>query len=331
VWDDKVFLTGGDRRTREVYCFLGKDGRLLWRYAVQPATSTSTLAVTDDTGYAAPSPATDGRHVFAVFATGDLVCLDFQGRRIWGRNLGLPDNPYGHGSSLLVWKDLLLVQYDHGGGNRVMAIRSATGETVWQTPRPGEVSWCSPVLAGPSSPPVLLLNGNPFLTAYAVETWQELWKQECMCGEVATSPAVSQGRVFAANENACLVACDLTTGRVLWESDLDLPDVSSPLAVDGLLIMASSGGVVTCYDGAGGEVLWLHEFDKGFYGSPVLAGGRVYVVDRIGVTRIFMAAKSFSLTGSPALGEPSDGTPAFVGGRIYLRGRDHLFCLGEAP
>jgi hypothetical protein len=33
--------------------------------------------------------------VFAIFANADLVCVDREGRKLWGLNLGLPDNPYG--------------------------------------------------------------------------------------------------------------------------------------------------------------------------------------------------------------------------------------------
>ena len=36
--------------------------------------------------------ATDGESVCAIFANGNLVCLDMDGTRKWARNLGTPDN-----------------------------------------------------------------------------------------------------------------------------------------------------------------------------------------------------------------------------------------------
>jgi len=45
---------------------------------------------------------------------------------------------------------------------------------------------------------------------------------------------------------------------------------------------------------------------------------------------IFAVDESFRELGSPALGEPSNSVPAFVGTRVYVRGRKHLFCLGLA-
>jgi outer membrane protein assembly factor BamB len=30
------------------------------------------------------------------------------------------------------------------------------------------------------------------------------------------------------------------------------------------------------------------------------------------------------------LGEPADASPAFLDGRIYIRGKKHLYCIGAA-
>jgi outer membrane protein assembly factor BamB len=75
--------------------------------------SPSTMPrVTDDTGLAAPTMAVDGNRVYAIFATGDVIAFNLQGNKVWGRNLGVPNNHYGHASSLMVWGNKLIVQYD---------------------------------------------------------------------------------------------------------------------------------------------------------------------------------------------------------------------------
>jgi outer membrane protein assembly factor BamB len=108
----------------------------------------------------------------------------------------------------------------------------------------------------------------------------------------------------------------------------DLPDVASPLAAGELVVAAASYGVVTGLEAATGAVLWRQEFETGFYASPVLAGGRLYLLDRSGVMRILEASRRGGLLASLALGEPADATPAFRGGRIFIRGARHLFCIG---
>jgi outer membrane protein assembly factor BamB len=266
--------------------------------------------------------------VFAVFATGDVVALSSDGKVLWTRSLGTPSHTYGYGSSPAFVGDLLIVQFDQEENGRLIALEGASGRIRWETPRRVQASWASPVIADSAEGAQLVVNGNPFLAAYDAVTGAELWQVKGMLGEIAPSPAFSDGRIFAGNQLLNLIGVDAATRKVLWEMYDDIPDVSSPLAAQGMVLTAASFGVVTCLDAAGGSVLWKQEFPKGFYASPVLAGGRFYLLDRSGVMRILAAAREPKLLGSPSVGEPTDATPAFRGGRIYIRGTRHLFCIG---
>ena len=73
---------------------------------------TKLPRVLDATGYAAPTMATNGRFVAAIFATGELACLAMDGERIWAKQLEVPSNHYGHASSLICNDEWLFVQYD---------------------------------------------------------------------------------------------------------------------------------------------------------------------------------------------------------------------------
>ena len=137
IWGNQIFVTGADAQSRMVYCYDRNSGKLLWEAAADKIAGSPAAMpkVTTDTGLAAPTMATDGRSVFALFATGDLLALDMNGKRIWAKNLGLPDNHYGHSSSLIVYKDKLLVQYDTNKTGKLLAFDSQTGNPAWETLR----------------------------------------------------------------------------------------------------------------------------------------------------------------------------------------------------
>jgi hypothetical protein len=44
---------------------------------------------------------------------------------------------------------------------------------------------------------------------------------------------------------------------------------------------------------------------------------------------IFSNQREKNLIGEPELGEGAVTTPAFAAGRIYIRGDEHLYCIGE--
>jgi outer membrane protein assembly factor BamB len=273
---------------------------------------------------------TDGRRVFAVFANGDTVCLDLDGERLWARNLGLPDNHYGHSSSLITFQNLLLVQFDQNTGGHLLALDTATGTQVYDSPRDVEISWASPILVDPGGGFQVILNSNPFVMGYDPRTGRELWRVRCMQGEIAPSPAYSDGMVFVVNEYARLAAVRLEPApELVWEYIDDLSEVSSPLAAGGLVFMAASYGTLTCLDARTGERHWFQDFDEGFYSSPILVGETVYLMDRMGVMHIIEAQAEYRPVARNELGEPAMTIPAFMHGRIYIRGDEHLFCIGE--
>jgi outer membrane protein assembly factor BamB len=332
IWEDKIFLSGADRRTQVVYCIASDSGKILWEQTLDdvPGSPEQRPRVNEDTGFAAPTMATDGQRIYVVFATGDIGAFDLEGKRIWAKNLGMPENHYGHSSSLITYQDTLLVQYDQNSGGHLLGLNSRTGAVLYDTPRDTEISWASPILVNTGSRDEVILNSNPYVISYDPRTGKELWRVRCMLGEIAPSLAYTDGWVYAVNEYARLAAIDLSDpSEVAWEYIDDLSEVSSPVAADGLLFMPSSYGTVTCFDAKTGERLWLHEHEEGFYSSPVLVGEHVYLMDMDGLMLIFKADREFQLVASNSLGERAMTIPAFMPGRIYIRGERHLYCIGE--
>jgi len=332
IWGDKLFLSGANATQREVYCYNRNNGKLLWTAKVEgiDGSPAKSPEVTPDTGHAASTLTTDGKSVFAIFANGDIVALDFSGKKKWAKNLGVPSNHYGHSSSLLVFEDKLIVQFDHKKAAKVMALSTATGDEVWSTKREVRVSWASPVIVQNGANVEVILAADPSVASYDVQTGKELWSLDCITGEVGPSVAYDNGIVYALNEYASLVAIKPGSNpEVLWEAYDYLSDVPSPIAYEGNLFIVTSYGAVVCYDAKSGEIRWEQEFDNGFYASPILVDEKIYLLDREGVMHIFKADKEYVDLGSPALGEKSDMSPAFADGKIYIRGEKNLYCIGK--
>ena len=331
IWGDRIFLTGASASKRVVYSINRRTGKILWEKEVKniPGSPATPPKTTDDTGLAAPSVTTDGQQVYAIFGTGDIISFDFEGNQVWARNLGVPKNHYGHSSSLLILDRKVLVQYDTQAGSKVLALDAGTGATVWETRRTSEVSWASPIIAEVQGKQRLILLGNPDLSAYDIETGKQLWSTKCMSGEVGPSPTSGGGKIFAANEHAKMVAVNASTGKLAWESRHYLPEVASPVYHDGLLYIATTFAVVAAFDANTGELVWEYDADDQFYSSPVVADGKLYVFDTSGKAYIFKPGRKAELIASPTLGEGVYSNPAFSAGRMYIRTKSHLYCIGQ--
>lgn len=332
VWEGSLFLSGGSKEKREVYCFDVDTGEERWRRPVEgfPGSPATAPKVTADTGYAAATMATDGNGVFAVFANGDLVAFDFEGEQFWGRNLGVPDNPYGHASSLVIFEDLLLVQYDHREAGFLYGLDLRTGEARWETKRELGASWATPLVFEHDGKLQVVLSAAGAVVSYDPRSGEELWRVECLDGaEVACTPTYADGFVYVAADYASVVAIDLATQSIVWEySDL-VPGVATPLAIGEHLICGLSDGGIVSLNAKSGEEVWFEVTDDGFYASPVLVGENVYLVDRAGVMHVFTPGEEFKSIIDTPFAEEVVCTPAFVGGDMYVRGVSHLYRIGS--
>jgi outer membrane protein assembly factor BamB len=340
VWGKHVFLSGADPRRREVYCFDAEHGKLLWQQAA-PSTPQSAAPpkVNEDTGYAASTTATDGRYLFAVFANGDLAAWDFSGKLAWSKSLGVLENSYGHASSLVTYKDRLLVQLDQGSAraqkSKLLAFEAATGKIIWQVARAVPNSWSTPIVIRQGGADQVITAADPWVIANNPADGSEIWRAKCLKTDIGPSPVFADGKVFAANDNCNLVAIRAdghgdVTASVLWKGEDGLPDTCSPLATKEFVLLLTSFGTLTCYDAAKGDMLWAEDFSTDFSASPSLVGNHVYLIGRKGKAWIVEPTrKKCNRLGEADLGEDCVTTPAFQDGRIYLRGKTNLFCLGK--
>jgi len=346
VWGNRVFLTGGNAQEREVFCFDRTSGKLLWRTPIRTGAETpqnderEEVQVFEETGYAASTPTTDGRHVYALFATADIAAVDFDGNVVWAQNLGEPVNSYGMATSPVLYGGKLIIQFDRGtmaedGLSALVALDASTGTELWRTPRPVPNSWSTPTVAETESGPELLTCGAPWVISYDPEFGTEHWRARVLSSDVAPSPVYAAGKAFVTNQYARVAAIraggsgDVTDSHVLWTAEEGTSDASSPVCDSRRFLQANSMGLVTCYRTEDGELLWEHQFDNAFWASLTLVGDLVYLPAEDGTTYIVRLSENFELIASPSLGEPILATPAFADSRIYIRGKESLYCIAK--
>ncbi|MBN1594422.1 PQQ-binding-like beta-propeller repeat protein [candidate division FCPU426 bacterium] len=330
VWEDRVFLSGADQESRTVFCFDAATGNLRWQKSTSAGSAITLPKVSEDTGLAAPTMATDGRFVSAIFATGELLTLSLQGEVQWEKKLPRPDNHYGHASSLITYQGILLVQYDSAQNAKLMAFDLQTGRKLWEKKRQVEISWTSPIIAPTAAGDQLILTATPLVVSYQPGTGKVLWQlEEVIGGEIGPSPAFDQDLLFFINQYSRLACVDVARQQIKWETDHNLSDIPSPVASQGYLIVPTSFGKITCYDGASGAVHWEHRFETGFHASPIICGDKVYALDTSGIMRIFKLERTFIGLANPRIAEACAATPAFVDQRIFIRGDNHLYCIGS--
>jgi hypothetical protein len=102
---------------------------------------------------------------------------------------------------------------------------------------------------------------------------------------------------------------------------------------DGLLYAIMQKGVLSVIDAASGVVVYEKEPELGkgtVFPSITLAGGYLYVSSEGGGTVILELGRAYKEVGRNRL-TGFRSTPVFAGGRMYVRGHENLYSVGQQP
>ncbi len=343
VWGDRVIVTGASRDEQHVSCHDLATGALLWRRVRSPDPGVPTDYPVFDPyeekgAHAAPTPVVDGRRVYALFASGEVLAFDLSdGTPLWSHFDGPIDgNWYGLSSSPVLHQDLLIVLLD-GRRGRVVALDATTGTPRWTADREDQ-TWSTPLLLTPrNGPPQLVIAGTPLLSGWDPVQGVRLWHADLFGADQAVSPIQVGEQAFVAFGGAYAVRVDgrgdVEASHLSWKQlDLDkggFPEVASPV-FDGERIYFHEYDVLVCLDAATGEVVYEAElsFDTG-YVSPSLVGERLLLFARDEGRAIWVkTGPRFEILGEGVLEERATVPPAFAPGRILIRGPGHLYAIG---
>jgi outer membrane protein assembly factor BamB len=334
---------GADRKHTFKVIALDRDtGKVVWEQTAWEGTPY------DDrhrkSSYAAATPATDGKMVYAYFGTEGLYAYDMSGKLAWKFMPGkLGTVGMGNGTSPVLFQNLVIVQADEEEGKEsfIVGLDKKTGKELWRTPRKVQVSWATPLLINTGKRTELIASGTESVISYDPLTGKELWRSKGVESNAIPSPVATAGRdmVVVSAGFPAKVAYAIRLGAsgelkdtdIAWRYAKGTAYVPSPILYGDYLYLLTDKGVMTCLDAKTGEV----KYEGGrvpvpatFTASPVAFDGKILLTSEDGDTFVVKAGPKHEVLRTNSVGEPVYASPAVADGKIFIRGEKHLYAIG---
>ena len=318
ICKDRIFVSSMVGRGPEfvALCFNAKDGQKLWEKHIGSDTRRYRR-----NNAASPSPVTDGKNVFFLYGTGDLIGFDYEGKQLWSRNI---EQEYGnlalqfnYSNSPFLYQGTLYItvirrdrhyrrpQASDPLDSFLLALNPRTGETLWKQPRPtnafdeGMETYSTPVPFIHNGRTEILNTGADFITANDPQTGKELWRfeyhtQKVRDSRVIPSLVTGEGLIFGTRHKSGGVFALKPPGpdhpsdaSMAWEFDGPSPDCSTPLYYQGRLYVLQGNRnpkIVTCLEPKTGRQIWQGEIGgRGPWRASLTgADGKLYCINETG-------------------------------------------------
>ena len=324
-----------------VLCFDRTSGKKVWEKVAAEAVPHE--GIHESHSYAAGSPTTDGKFLYASFGSFGTYCYDFDGTLMWSRtDLGRMHTRYGWGEAVtpVVSGESLLLNFDQEADSRLFCLDTSTGKTRWEAKRDEKSTWATPLVVDHGGKMQVVTNGTTRVRSHDLATGEIVWQ----CAGMTTNPIPSPVRYgdsvicLSGYGQAAAVSVPLASkgdlgesGKVNWRHAAGTPYVPSPaLAGDLLYFTQRNDSVLTVLNAKTGKVVIDRERlpqAKSFYASPLAAAGRVYLVDRAGTTVVIKSGETLDVLSVNKLDDPIDASPVAVGKQLFLRGAKYLYCI----
>lgn len=342
--------------TWAVYALDSASGEILWRRVA--AVGVPKVKRHLKSTHANPTPVTDGKHVVASFGSEGVYAYDFEGKLLWKKDFGVlqsgwfydPTYEWGFASSPILHNGHVILQIDIYEGSHVTALDVTHGKEVWKTGRDEIPTWGTPVVlpAGDAGPAEIITNGTT-VRGYDAATGEELWTLAPNSEITVASPIVGNDLAYitggypparpiyavrrGSRGDLSLTEGETSSESIAWSHERGGAYMPTPLLYRDILYIFHGNGRLAAHDPATGEEIYKARVGSGnsFSGSPVAADGRLFFTSEQGETFVVRAGKVFQELGTNNLDEIVMSTPAISDGLIVIRGKSHVYGIGEAP
>jgi outer membrane protein assembly factor BamB len=267
------------------------------------------------------------------------AAYDFDGNQRWLVRPGVFSSMHGFCSSPLLFKEKVILNGDHDGDSYLVALDRATGQTLWKTPRDNHTrSYCPPLIRELAGRTQMILSGDKSVASYDPHTGARHWVIDGPTEQFVASPVHSPrtGLVYITggypDHHILAIRPDgtgnVTRTHIVWRTTKGAAYVPSPIIAGDYFLIVSDSGVAHCFEAAAGKLLWQERLGE-HHASLASANGLVYFLNDDGVMNIVKPGPAFERVARNELGERCFASPAISEGRIFLRGEQHLFCIGK--
>ena len=354
VAQGQVWVTTATEDGRDYFalCIDARSGEILRTLHLVHAEKPEPLG-NNMNGYASPSPAIEPGRVYLHFGSYGTACVDTATFEVLWQRRDLPCRHYrGPGSSVVLFRDFLILTMDGVDVQYLAALDKRTGRTVWKTARTTDWNdldehgnpfdngdlrkgFTTPLFVETAAGTQMVSVGARSAYGYDPVNGAELWKVRYEGFSNASSPVYGNGMVvlstgFSVTELWAVRLGgrgDITDTHVAWTSRRGAPRMPSPVLVDGLLFTVDDGGRASCFEADTGRQVFNERVSGDYAASLLYAEGRIYCFSQQGRTTVFRAAREFEVLADNRLDAGFMASPAVAGRALFLRTRTHLYRI----
>ncbi len=357
IWGDRIFVCTAHwppevrDRTKvipehHVLCYDLETGKLHWDSQVPPGPwLRMDFRSGPGGGYAAPTPATDGKRVFCIFGSSVIAALDFNGNIVWRKEIIPHTFDVTIGSSPIIYRDtvILLCAMAKRADSKVIALDKTTGRIQWESMLPTTgFGHSTPVIIQVEGKPQMLVaasGGGPTpdaLQSLDPADGKRLWW--CRGAGDAASPAYGGGLTyFDSGRGGPGVAVD-PTGRgdvsathIRWTLSQVPEGIGSPIIIGGYVYRLHAPRILKCWKLENGEEVYAKRLEglTTTWASPIADPKETIYFATAGKSLVIQGGFQFELLASNNLEDGNHTSPAVAGGKLILVGLENVYCIGE--
>ena len=344
IWGDRIFLTScietkDKNADRVLICLNRVDGKILWQKTVLSAAHERKHKLNS---FASSTPATDGKYVYVTFLNAPNIwvyCYDFDGNVVWKKSPGKFNSPHGFCSSPILYQNLVIVNCDQDNQEAfIVGLDKSTGDEKYRIDRPNRVrSYCVPLIVEAAGKTQMVLTGSKCTASYDPATGKQYWLIDGPTEQFVASAVYTDDTFIITggypDHHILGIKPDgegnVTSSHIIWRTTKHTSYVPSPIAYRGLFYIVSDEGFASCYEPKTGKMLWSDRLCKHTSASLTAAGDYVYFLDDYGTCYVVKAGRTLEVVAKNKLNEECYASPAFSGGQIFIRGLNHLYCIGK--
>jgi len=202
LWGGKIFLTALEGSQLETLALDARSGKVLWTRLAPKVPLERVHAANSP---AASTPCVDAHRIYVYFGSYGLLCYDHEGRELWRKAIRTPQNMYGVATSPILHERMIILVLDDDANlpdsklswSKVIALDQATGEPVWETPRPyNRGVWSSPMIWHHEGATDLVVLGDGRVCGYEPTTGTEKWYVTGFSREPISVPVAGDGELY---------------------------------------------------------------------------------------------------------------------------------------